>query len=183
MNNKNLTPLNKRTKEQRQAIAKAGGIASGESRKEKAKVKEIVKSFMNSKPSKEQEQELINAGFCKDEISNNAYMLYSMIQKAKAGDTQAFRLLLELQGEDLKTTQFNETMQVKKQELSIKQQELALKKQAQDYKLDIIEGGSLSDKVVFVEVHKGASKQDIETTLNNMGLNINSDNVVIDEGN
>lgn len=50
-NEKNLIPQNKRTKSERRKIAQQGGIASGKSRNDKKKFKDVLKTLLDSKPS------------------------------------------------------------------------------------------------------------------------------------
>jgi len=45
----NLIPLNKRTKEEQKEIARQGGIASGEVRKEKANMRKALEVWLNMK--------------------------------------------------------------------------------------------------------------------------------------
>lgn len=45
----NLIPLNKRTKEEQKEIARLGGIASGEVRKEKANMRKALEVWLNMK--------------------------------------------------------------------------------------------------------------------------------------
>jgi len=49
MNEQNLKPMNQRTKSEQRKIAQKGGIASGEARREKKRLTDVLRSVLNEK--------------------------------------------------------------------------------------------------------------------------------------
>ena len=93
----NLIPFNKRTEEEQRRIAKMGGIASGEARREKATFKKQLEMILDEKYNGEQTyREAITIG---------------QILGAIDGKAENFKLLLSLLGE-LQEEQQTETPQV-----------------------------------------------------------------------
>lgn len=81
----NLIPFNQRTEEEQREIARQGGIASGEARREKATMKKTLEMLLNTKNNKGQSyQELATLGLIKGAIKGNA---------------QNYRMILETLGE------------------------------------------------------------------------------------
>lgn len=60
MNDENLIPQNKRTKSERREIARAGGIASGKARKERADKKAALLAILNTEPLSPEDEEDIS---------------------------------------------------------------------------------------------------------------------------
>lgn len=86
MNEKNLKPLNIRTKSEQREIAKKGGIKSGEIRRERKKLKEDLELALSIQlnEEKQSEQELI---------------IVALIKEAKKGSVAAFNAIRDLLGE------------------------------------------------------------------------------------
>lgn len=80
MNESNLIPQNKRTKEEQREIARKGGIASGKARKERKELKEELLI-------------LLSKGNTQEKIS------LALIKKAMKGDTKAFEVIRDTIGE------------------------------------------------------------------------------------
>lgn len=96
---KNLIPMNERTKEEQRQIARQGGIRSGEVRKEKATMKATLEMLLNeTNKNGKTYRELATLGLLKGAINGNA---------------QNYRTILETLGE-LKQAEENKA----KQELS-----------------------------------------------------------------
>lgn len=85
-NSKNLIPNSERTKEERTAIARAGGKASGEARRRKATMKATLEKIL-------------------DETYKNTGMTYrdmatlGLIKGAVKGNAQNFKTIMEVLGE------------------------------------------------------------------------------------
>ena len=85
-NSQNLIPNSERTKEERTAIARAGGIASGKSRREKATMKATLEKML-------------------DETYKNTGMTYrdmatlGLIKGAVKGNAQNYKTIMEVLGE------------------------------------------------------------------------------------
>lgn len=60
MNDNNLIPQNKRTESERRKIARAGGIASGKARKEKAEHKAALLAILKAAPLSPEDEEDIS---------------------------------------------------------------------------------------------------------------------------
>lgn len=68
-----LIPLNERTKEEQKKIARMGGIASGEARREKATFKKTLEMLLDEKNSKGKTyRELITLGQIKSAVDGKA---------------------------------------------------------------------------------------------------------------
>lgn len=85
-NEQNLVPNFERTPSERQEIARKGGIASGEARREKATMKKALEMLLDeqNKKSGKTYRELATLG---------------LIQGAIKGKSDNYRLILELMGE------------------------------------------------------------------------------------
>lgn len=79
MNDENLIPLNRRTKSERREIATQGGIASGQSRRERKAIRQALEEAL-SMPCEVEGVEL----------SNVEAIAASMVNEAKGGNVRAF---------------------------------------------------------------------------------------------
>ena len=89
MNEQNLIPTNKRSKNEARALGKKGGIASGIARREKKTLRERL-LLMG-------EQEITNAKGVT--MQREDVIALQVSQKAAAGDLKAARLYAELTGQ------------------------------------------------------------------------------------
>lgn len=81
----NLIPFNQRTEEEQREIARQGGIASGEARKEKATMKKTLEMLLETKNKNGQTyKELATLGLLKGAIK---------------GNPQNYKMIVELLGE------------------------------------------------------------------------------------
>jgi len=87
-NEKNLKPFNTRTESEQREIARAGGIASGEARRERKKFREHL-------------LESLATGNIQEDI------VIALIDRAKSGDIAAFKTIRDTIGENLKSTEYN----------------------------------------------------------------------------
>lgn len=83
----NLIPQNCRTKDERREIAKKGGRRSGEVRRERRRLQDIVRAMLDAKSIDDPEQTVSEA------------LVSSMIESAMAGDVKAFIALRDTAGE------------------------------------------------------------------------------------
>ncbi len=98
MNEKNLIPLNERTKSEQRKIARQGGIRSGEVRREQKTYREMAKAMLSAKiTDSTMLEEMAKYGI--DGTDLKAYTLLGMIKASAAGSHNAFDRLLELTGE------------------------------------------------------------------------------------
>jgi hypothetical protein len=85
-NNKNLIPLTERTKKEQREIAKMGGIKSGEVRRQKKTLKELLEIALSIKDD-----------FSGEELKLE--MVKALINKAIRGDVRAFEVIRDTIGE------------------------------------------------------------------------------------
>ena len=88
-NIKNLIPQNKRTKEEQRAIAKKGGIASGEARREKKRISQIYTDFLLATHEIEINEEMVK-------LEGAALLAHVMKQVLVRGDSASVSLLKEI---------------------------------------------------------------------------------------
>ena len=98
---KNLIPMNKRTAEEQKRITTMGGKASGEARRKKRDLKNIVNLMMNADLTDEQKKKV--GKMCpdvpEDAMTVNAYVVAGQIKSAHEGNTKAFQALAEYQNQ------------------------------------------------------------------------------------
>lgn len=88
-NTKNLIPQNKRTKDEQRAIAKKGGVASGEARREKKRMSQIYADFLLATHE-------IEIGEKRVKLEGTALLSYIMKQVLVRGDSASVSLLKEI---------------------------------------------------------------------------------------
>ena len=103
-NEKNLKPMNKRTKSEQREIAKKGGKKSGEVRKAKKTIKSLLCDFLDSDIKKHAQFKALAAKMGVDGKKSVKYLITFMglmnsIQKA---DLEELELLMRMLGEDTK---------------------------------------------------------------------------------
>jgi hypothetical protein len=77
----NLIPMNERTKEEQKEIAKMGGIASGEARREKATMKKALEMLLDETNSKGKTyRDLATLGLIKGAIDGKAENYRTIVQ-------------------------------------------------------------------------------------------------------
>ena len=105
MAEQDLIPLNKRTKEEQKKIARKGGIASGESRKRKKQMHELVSLMLDSKPTEKQAAALMKnfPDLEGEDLTIASSMVAGQIKSAMNGNTKAFLALNDLNSKGKKT--------------------------------------------------------------------------------
>ena len=88
-NEQNLIPLNQRTKEEQREIQVAGGIASGEARREKATMRKTLEMMLSKTNSK---GATYNENIALGLIAN-------AIDKTKGGNPEAYKTIAKMLGE------------------------------------------------------------------------------------
>lgn len=99
MNNKNLRPLNKRTKSEQREIQKKGGEASGESRRERKRLKELASAMC------EEITTIDTIDGITKQVTMSEAMLYGIFKKAIGGDPTAAKFIATLLGEYAERTE------------------------------------------------------------------------------
>ena len=96
----NLIPLNKRTQRERKEIATKGADASNKRQAQKKSFRECASFIaeLDTKDAKEI-QALTDAGISKDEMTQAMALTFMMFKRAKNGNSQMARLLMELTGQ------------------------------------------------------------------------------------
>ena len=79
MNEANLIPLSQRTKEERREIATQGGIASGQSRRERKAIRTALEECL-----------AMDADLDGETVTNVEAIAAAMVRKAREGDVRAF---------------------------------------------------------------------------------------------
>lgn len=85
-NEQNLRPFSKLTESEQREIAQKGGIASGAVRREKKKIKEVLEILLSMPDN--------NSG-----IDNREAICLALLNQAKTGDAQAFKIIRDTIGE------------------------------------------------------------------------------------
>ena len=100
-NEQNLIRINERSKKEQRELARKGGIASGEARREKATLKNLLPMMMSLEIKDDKDKEkLKELGLSDEDMCNGALVSMALLQKAMKGNIQAIRLLAELNGEN-----------------------------------------------------------------------------------
>ena len=100
-NEKNLIPLDKRTKNEQREIQSEGGRASGAARRRKKSLKEAANLYMSMEPTDARVWNALSiAGIDPEDIDNQMALVVSQSQKAIAGDTQAAKLIVDIIGKE-----------------------------------------------------------------------------------
>lgn len=102
MAEKDLIPMNMRTKEEQKEITTKAGIASGVARRKKRTMKELTQLLLNSKPTDKDTIEKIKMVFPdlkESEITNKVVLINEQIKKASLGDTKSFEVIRDTSGE------------------------------------------------------------------------------------
>ena len=96
----NLVPTTALTEEERRAMARRAGKASGKARRQKRTLRELAE-IIGSMPTKNPKTIAImeKAGFKPEEMTNDAATMLAMQLKSQAGDVSAAKLLAEMRGQ------------------------------------------------------------------------------------
>ena len=89
MAKEDLIPLNERTKEEQKKIARMGGIASGEARRENAIMRKTLEKMLNATYE--------DKGTYKDNVALG--LLANAIDKSKGGNPEAYKVIAKMLGE------------------------------------------------------------------------------------
>lgn len=126
MNDQNLIPISKRTKDEAREIGAKGGRASGASRRRRKTMEQCAKYILSLPAnSKEDWEALIKAGVNLDnidpgDIDNMTVAVSAIIAAAKLGDVQAFKELRNVIRDD-------EHLKIEKERLKLEKKKLESK--------------------------------------------------------
>lgn len=103
-NEKNLIPLNQRSKSEQREICSSGGRASGAARRRKRNLKDAADLFLSLPPSdKRRWNALARKGVNPEDIDNQMAMIAGLTERAIGGDAKAAKVLIDLLGDGAKS--------------------------------------------------------------------------------
>ena len=136
-NEKNLIPLNERTKNEQREIQRKGGIASGAKRREKADLKKKVNEILAMDVFSPQLKETLEEKGLS--ATNQTAVVTVLLQKALKGDMRAIELLAKMNGNE----GTKDALDKKEQKERVKAMQLENKKREQ-----ALEGGMASEDIM-----------------------------------
>ena len=100
-NEKNLIPLNRRTKSEQREIQSKGGKAKAKNERRRKTARECAQIYLALPLSDMQKwDKMSREGVDPDDIDNMMLMVAAMAKAAQAGDVAAFNALIKVMGED-----------------------------------------------------------------------------------
>lgn len=111
-NEKNLVPINERTKSEQREIASAGGKASGAARRRKKSMKQKMQLLLSLPAAGNDQAELAAMGVEPGDMDNEMVLIKALFLSAAEGDTKAFDRIQDVLGR----TVAREELALKKQE-------------------------------------------------------------------
>ena len=100
-NEKNLIPMDQRSKSEARELGRNGGIASGASRRRKRSLKEAADLYLSLPVSDRRVwNKIARKGVDPEDIDNQMAMIIGLTMAATAGDAKAAKVIVDLLGED-----------------------------------------------------------------------------------
>ena len=100
-NEKNLIPMDQRSKSEARELGRNGGIASGVSRRRKRSLKEAADLYLSLPVSDRRVwNKIARKGVDPEDIDNQMAMIIGLTMAATAGDAKAAKIIVDLLGED-----------------------------------------------------------------------------------
>ena len=100
-NEKNLIPMDQRSKSEARELGRNGGIASGVSRRRKRSLKEAADLYLSLPVSdRKMRNKISRRGVDPEDIDNQMAMIIGLTMAATAGDAKAAKVIVDLLGED-----------------------------------------------------------------------------------
>ena len=100
-NEKNLIPMDQRSKSEARELGRNGGIASGVSRRRKRSLKEAADLYLSLPVSdRKMWNKISRRGVDPDDIDNQMAMIIGLTMAATAGNAKAAKVIVDLLGED-----------------------------------------------------------------------------------
>ena len=95
-NEKNLISNSDRTPSELREIAKKGGVASGQSRRQKKSMKQLAKAIADTPANASSKKKLSRMGIDEEDATNNARIVAAVFDKAVKGNMMAVEKWEEL---------------------------------------------------------------------------------------
>lgn len=123
-NEENLKPMGRgnRSESEEREMRSKGGINSGVTRRRKRDARKILAGVLKSKPIMDKETQKVidklgieGTGKNKDQYDLELIATAALVQKAMRGDVKAYRLMLEIMGEDAASNRDRERMEHERQ--------------------------------------------------------------------
>ena len=103
-NEKNLIPMDQRSKSEARELGRNGGIASGISRRRKRSLKEAADLYLSLPVSdRKMWNKISRRGVDPEDIDNQMAMIIGLTIAATAGDAKAAKIIVDLLGEDARS--------------------------------------------------------------------------------
>ena len=100
-NEKNLIPMDQRSKSEARELGRNGGIASGVSRRRKRSLKEAADLYLSLPVSdRKMWNKISRRGVDPEDIDNQMAMIIGLTIAATAGDAKAAKVIVDLLGDD-----------------------------------------------------------------------------------
>ena len=100
-NEKNIIPMDQRSKSEARELGRNGGIASGVSRRRKRSLKEAADLYLSLPVSDRRVwNKIARKGVDPEDIDNQMAMIIGLTMAATAGDAKAAKVIVDLLGED-----------------------------------------------------------------------------------
>jgi hypothetical protein len=96
LNNENLIPTNKRSKEEVRKNSSKGGKKSGEVRRQKAELKKLFMQFANMRPTEKESKQLVAMGFNNKDLTNMTAYVVSLFKNGAKGKSKALEIGVDL---------------------------------------------------------------------------------------
>lgn len=129
-NEKNLVPINERTKSEQREIASAGGKASGKARRRKKSMKQKMQLLLSLPAAGNDQAELAAMGVEPGDMDNEMVLIKALFLSAAEGDTKAFDRIQDVLGKS-----------VAREELALKKQEAKKRNTPSNGKLEELISG------------------------------------------
>lgn len=155
MNNENLRPASIQSKEEARANGSKGGKRSGEARRQKKALKEIMLQYAEMTPTEKEKMQLQAMGFNVKEITNLTAYAVSLFKNGAKGNSKALELSF-----DLLTNNQKKELEIKKLQAELDRLKLENEKLRKDIDKGETESNSNFDKYMEFILSGQAVKKD-----------------------
>ena len=124
MNEQNLIPTNKRSKEEVRKNSSKGGKKSGEVRKQKAELKKLFMQFANMRPTEKESKQLVAMGFDDESLTNMTAYVVSLFKNGAKGNSKALEIGVDLLMDNNKKELENQRLKEEIARLKLEQEKI-----------------------------------------------------------